>query len=94
MANNPSDDNTVEEETTVDISVSVTDGNSGVQGVTVAVADTEISATTGPAGGCTLKGVPVGTVTITATKEGYVDYSDSETITSETTSLEITLTEE
>jgi len=41
-----------------------------------------------------LRNVPVGTVTITATKEGYVAYSKSETITSETTSLSITLTEE
>ena len=63
-----------------------------MQGVTVAIADTEITGTTGPAGGCTLKNVPVGTVTVTAVKDGYVDYSKSEIITSDTSSLSIVLT--
>ena len=81
---------TVEIET-VDISVSVTDGTDPIQGVTVTVADSEC--TTGSAGGCTLRNVPVGDITVTATKDGYESYSDSEIITDETESLSIELIE-
>ena len=70
----------------------MTDGTDPVSGVSVAVKDKGISGTTGVAGGCTLSNVPVGNVIITAIKEGYADYSHEETITSETTSLSITLT--
>ena len=70
----------------------MTDGTAPVSGVNVAVKDKSISGTTGVAVGCTLSNVPVGNVIITATKEGYADYSHEETITSETNSLSITLT--
>ncbi len=77
---------------TVDISVHVTDGTDPVGQVEVAIG--EITGTTGNQGGCTLRNVPVGEVTVTATKTGFEDYSQSVTITSETETLNITLTEE
>lgn len=77
---------------TVDIAVHVTDGTNPVSQVEVAIG--EITGTTGNAGGCTLRNVPVGEVTITATKTGFEDYEETVTITSETETINITLTEE
>ena len=73
----------------VDVQVHVTDGEDPVGQVEVSIDD--ISSTTGNAGGCTLRNVPIGECTITAIKEGYIDYSQEVTITSETETLEITL---
>ncbi len=79
-------------ETVDSIHVSVTDeSNNPVGQVNVAIGD--ITSTTGNAGGCTLRNVPVGTVTITATKEGYENYTQEVNITSETETLEIILEE-
>lgn len=76
---------------TVNISISVKDDqDSPVNGATVSI--DEISSTTGSAGGCTLSNVPTGIQTITVTKEGYDEYSDSITVSSENTSFDITLT--
>ena len=74
---------------TVDVGVHVTDGTDPVGQVEVAIG--EITSTTGNQGGCTLRNVPIGSATITATKTGYVNYSQEVTITSETETLEITL---
>lgn len=50
---------------------------------------------TGSGGGCTVKDVPIGEgVEVSVTCEGYVDYTATEDITSETTTLSITLTAE
>lgn len=76
-------------ETIDDLAISVTDGTNPVSQVEVAIG--EITGTTGSQGGCTLHDVPVGTVTVTATKTGYVTYSQEVTITSSTETLEITL---
>lgn len=79
-------------ETVDSIHVSVTDeSNNPVGQVDVAIGD--ITSTTGNAGGCTLRNVPLGTVTITATKEGYENYTQEVNITSETETLEIILEE-
>ena len=75
---------------TVNISVSVTDGENAIGQVSVAIG--EVTGTTGNAGGCTLNNVPIGAAVVTATKEGYEEYSNTVTITSETTSLAIELT--
>ena len=56
------------------------------------VAIGDITGTTGPAGGCTLKGVADGEHTITATKEGYTEYSDTISSDSTHTSFTISLT--
>ena len=76
-------------ETIDDLAISVTDGTNPVSQVEVAIG--EITGTTGSQGGCTLHDVPVGTVTVTATKTGYVTYSQEVTITSSTETLDITL---
>jgi len=79
----------VNPETIDDLAISVTDGTNPVSQVEVAIG--EITGTTGSQGGCTLHDVPVGTVTVTATKTGYVTYSQEVTITSSTETLDITL---
>lgn len=76
--------------TTRDISITVNDGSDPVEGVSVAI--DEISGTTGAAGGCTLKNVADGEQTITATKEGYEEYSDTITVSENDTSFTISLT--
>ncbi|MBQ6351090.1 MAG: carboxypeptidase regulatory-like domain-containing protein [Methanobrevibacter sp.] len=76
-------------ETIDDLAISVTDGTNPVSQVEVAIG--EITGTTGSQGGCTLHDVPVGTVTVTATKTGYANYSQEVIITSSTETLEITL---
>lgn len=78
---------------TVDIAVTVTDGEGPVQGAVVTIGDKSCANGTGAAGGCTVSGVAVGeNVAVTCTCEGYEDYSATEDITTETTSLSITLT--
>ena len=82
-----------EEATTVDISVTVTDGNDPIQGAIVTIGDKSCSNGTGSSGGCTVSGVTVGEgVAVSVTCEGYEDYTATEDITAETTSLTITLT--
>lgn len=83
----------------MDISVSVSDGTDPIQGVAVVLTDTEdetktFTGTSGSAGGCTLSEVALGTYTVSATKEGYLDYTGSLTVTEETDSLEIEMTVE
>ena len=80
----------IPEVTTRDLSITVDDGENAVSGVAVAIGD--ITGTTGPAGGCTLKGVTDGEHTITATKEGYTEYSDTITVSADATSFTISLT--
>ena len=84
------DDEETPQVTTRDLSITVDDGENAVSGVSVAIGD--ITGTTGPAGGCTLKGVADGEHTITATKEGYTEYSDTITVDSTHTSFTISLT--
>ena len=80
----------IPEVTTRDLSITVDDGENAVSGVSVAIGD--ITGTTGPAGGCTLKGVADGEHTITATKEGYTEYSGTISSDSTHTSFTISLT--
>ena len=84
----------IPEITTVDIAVSVTDGENPVQGAVVTIGDKSCANGTGSGGGCTVKGVAIGEgVTVSVTCTGYVDYTATEDITAETTTLSITLTE-
>ena len=70
----------------------VTD-DSPVEGASVSIG--ESTGTTGSAGGCTVKDVPVGDgVSVSVTSTGYVDYTDTITVTSETDSLTVKLTAE
>lgn len=85
----------VVEPETVNISVTVTDGQDPIESVSVNLTDTNDNivktGTTGSAGGCTLSNVPLGSYTVTASKTGYTEYTDTLTITKETTTLAITM---
>ena len=55
--------------------MSVTDGTDPIEGATVTLIDSEeeeYTGTTGSAGGCTIKDVPEGTYTVTATATGTI----------------------
>ena len=82
---------------TRNISVSVTDGTDPLENVDVVLEDadeTQFSGKTGSAGGCTISNVPEGSYSVIASKEGYVVYTGNITVSEETTTLEIILTEE
>ena len=93
----PENDNTTEP---VDISVTVTDTNENrLENVEVTITDTtdsnsSFTGTTGSQGGCNLTNVPIGEYSVSAVKTGYVTYTGSLTVTSETDSLSIEMTEE
>lgn len=77
------------------ISVSVSDGTDAVSGASVSLSKNGTvvaSSTTGSAGGCTLSNVEDGTYTVTVTKDGFSDYSDTVTTSVDNTSLTIELT--
>lgn len=77
------------------ISISVNDGTNPVSGVVVSLVknnQTVASSTTGSAGGCTLSNVEDGSYIITATKDGFDEYSDSIVTSSDNVSLVIKLT--
>lgn len=78
-----------------DISVTITDGTNAVEGASVVLSKNSTSVAdgeTGSAGGCTLKNVEDGTYTITVTKQGFTEYTDSVTTSENNASLSITLT--
>ena len=75
---------------TRNLTFTVNDGTDPVEGATVAIGD--ITGTTGSAGGCTLQGVAEGEKTVTVTAEGFENYSDTITVSSDSTSFTISLT--
>ncbi len=75
---------------TVNIEITVNDGENPVSGATVSIGN--ISSSTGSQGGCTLQNVPEGSQTITVTKEGFTEYTDTITVSSSSTSFTISLT--
>ena len=80
------------EPVTRDLSFTVNDGTNPVEGATVTIGS--ISGTTGSAGGCTLQGVEDGSQTVTVTKEGFTEYTDTITVSAESTSFTVSLTAE
>ena len=85
----------VVEPETVNISVTVTDGQGPIESASVTLTANESTVSTGntgSAGGCTLSNVPLGSYTVTASKTGYTEYTDTLTVTKETTTLAITMT--
>lgn len=90
---NQSSANTEETTETVDINVTVTDGSNPVQGAVVTIGGQSCANGTGSSGGCTVSGVEIGTgVAVSVTCEGYEDYTATADITTETTTMSITLT--
>lgn len=94
MVDNSSDDNEGEVDNlsgiTRTLNFTVNDSNGPVSGVTVTVG--ENSGTTGSAGGCTIRNVPDGQATVTVTKEGYDEYTDTITVSEDSTTFTVTLT--
>lgn len=79
-------------DTTRNISVNVTDGETGVSGASVVIGD--VSKTTGSAGGCTFNDITDGEHTVTVTKEGYVTKTETITVSEDNTTFTITVTSE
>lgn len=82
---------------TRNISVSVTDGTTGIGSVDVVLEDADenqYTGKTGSAGGCTISNVPEGSYSVMASKTGYAVYTGNITVGEENTTLTITLTAE
>lgn len=90
-----SQENLEEEPITAEISVKVTNSlNENVEGANVILTDNNeasYSCTTGKAGGCTIKNVPLGTYNVTTTQEDYKDKEEEFTVEKGTNNLNITL---
>lgn len=74
------------------VHLTITDGTDPVTGASVLI-DEDITRTTGDAGGCNAT-LTDGEHTVKVTKEGFVDYTDTITVSSDATTFTITLTEE
>ena len=82
-----------EEELLGIIAGTVTDSSDGpIEGATVVVEDTELSATTDGSGDYEIDDVPVGTYTVTASAEGYESASQADIEVSDDTPLTVNLT--
>ena len=82
---------------TRNISVSVTDGTTGIGSVDVVLEDADenqYTGKTGSAGGCTLNNVPIGAQTIIVTASGYENYSETINVSNENITFEIKLNKE
>lgn len=82
---------------THNIKVNVTNGTDPIGNVSVTLTDSdnnEYSGKTGDAGGCNIKNVPEGQYNVVATASGYNEYTGTINVNEETTTLNITLTEE
>lgn len=81
---------------TRDVSVSVTDGTDPLENVDVILEDTEenqFTGRTGSAGGCTIRNVPEGTYNVVASLNGYQEYESTLTVSEDSNTLAIILTE-
>jgi len=80
------------EPVTRDLSFTVNDGTDPIKGATVTIGDK--TGTTGDAGGCTIKGVAEGKVTVEVSAEGYTTKSEEITVAEDSVSFTISLTAE
>lgn len=71
------------------LNFTVNDGTNPVSGATVTISET--TGTTGSAGGCSLTNILDGEHTVTVTKEGYEEYTDTIIVSEDNTSFTITL---
>ena len=64
-----------------------------MQGAIVTIDGKSCANGTGSSGGCTVSGVTIGdNISVSVTCEGYIDYTDTIIVSSDTTSLSIVLT--
>lgn len=80
------------EPVTRNLSFTVNDGTNPVEGATVTIGS--VTGNTGSQGGCTLQGISDGSQTVTVTKEGFTEYTDTITVSEESTSFTVSLTAE
>ena len=83
------------EPVTVNVSVSVSDGNDPIENADVILEDaeeTQYTGKTGSAGGCTISNVPEGTYSVVATATGYTEYTGTMEVSEDNKTLTITLT--
>ena len=80
------------EPVTRDLSFTVNDGTDPIKGATVTIGDK--TGTTGDVGGCTIKGVAEGKVTVEVSAEGYTTKSEEITVAEDSVSFTISLTAE
>lgn len=76
----------------VNLSITVNDGTNPLENVNVAIGD--ITGSTGSQGGCTLSNVSVGEHIITATLNGYNDYTENITVSENNKDFTISMTVE
>ena len=72
------------------MSFTVDDGTDPVQGAVVTIEGK--TGTTGSAGGCTIESILEGSHTVAVAADGFEDYSDTISVTSDDTSFTISLT--
>jgi len=77
------------EEELYDIHIDVTDGENPVTGATVVIGET--TRTTGEAGGCNFTGLTAKEYTVTVTKEGYVEKTETIVVSANNLSFTIIL---
>lgn len=87
---NDSEENSSESQPSRNISIIVNDGADPVQGATVVIGQN--SKTTGSAGGCSFNDLTDGSYEVTVTAEGYVEKTETITVSSGNTSFTISLT--
>lgn len=78
------------EPVTRDLSFTINDGTDPIKGATVTIGAK--TGTTGDAGGCTIKDVEEGSVSVEVAKEGYTTKTETITVDSTHTSFTISLT--
>ena len=77
---------------TYDLSFTINDGTDPVSGATVTIGDK--TGTTGSSGGCTIKDVEEGTVSVEVSKTGFVTKTESVSVDETHTSFTISLVAE
>lgn len=76
---------------TGDVKITVTDGENPIGSASVSITDTTFTATTGSAGGCTIRNVPLGEYTIEVGKTGYISSLEDLTVNVGENPITITL---
>lgn len=77
------------EPVTRDLSFTINDGTNPIKGATVTIGAK--TGTTGDAGGCTIKGIEEGSVSVEVAKEGYTTKTETITVDETHTSFTISL---
>lgn len=74
------------------ISFTVNDGTDPIEGASVVISD--VTKTTGSAGGCTFNDIADGSVSVEVSKTGYVTKTETITVSADNTAFTITLVAE